>query len=129
MEQRGALGEASAPQTVSKKPAASAESITKRGVAPFAAEISPSIATLRREPVVQIAHEICDVEVFDLTVDEAHCFFAAEILVHNCHDALQYTATQIFGTQVLTGKTAEDFEREQAQQTYDDRTRSQQTGY
>ena len=45
------------------------------------------------------------------------------------HDALQYTATQIFGTSVLTGKTSEDFEREQAINAYEDQTRSQQTGY
>ena len=32
------------------------------------------------------------VRVYDLTVEEAHCFYANGVLVHNCHDALQYAA-------------------------------------
>ena len=31
-------------------------------------------------------------DVYDLTVEGAHCFYANGILVHNCHDALQYAA-------------------------------------
>ncbi len=29
-------------------------------------------------------------EVYDLTVEDAHCFYANGVLVHNCADALQY---------------------------------------
>lgn len=30
--------------------------------------------------------------IYDLTVEIDHCFFANSLLVHNCHDALQYIA-------------------------------------
>ena len=32
-------------------------------------------------------------KVYDLTVDNAHCFFANGILVHNCQDCVQALAT------------------------------------
>ena len=35
--------------------------------------------------------------VHDITVDDAHCFFAEGVLVGNCHDALQYAALHLFG--------------------------------
>ena len=34
-------------------------------------------------------------QVYDLTVSDAHCFFANSTLVHNCHDALQYAALEL----------------------------------
>lgn len=30
--------------------------------------------------------------VYDLTIEDAHCFYAAGALVSNCHDGLQYLA-------------------------------------
>ncbi|MFA5027385.1 MAG: hypothetical protein WC713_05870 [Candidatus Methylomirabilota bacterium] len=40
--------------------------------------------------VVRIRRLLQHTSVYDLTVDEAHCFYVNGILVHNCHDALQY---------------------------------------
>jgi hypothetical protein len=34
-------------------------------------------------------------DVYDLEVDGAHCFFANGVLVHNCHDALQYVCLYV----------------------------------
>jgi hypothetical protein len=35
--------------------------------------------------------------VYDITVEDAHCFFAEGVLVSNCHDAVQYVALKLFG--------------------------------
>ena len=66
--------------------------------------------------------------VYDLTVADAHCFFANGILVSNCHDALQYLMVELFGPQLTaTVHTDDDF--------YDrpdyaaEATRSPYTGY
>ena len=36
-------------------------------------------------------------EVFDLTVDSEHCYYANGVLVHNCMDSLRYYALMEFG--------------------------------
>jgi len=54
--------------------------------------------------------------VYDLTVDDAHCFYANGVLVHNCHDALQYDATRLFGMMLKTPK-------QQKEDRYNRRTR------
>lgn len=33
--------------------------------------------------------------VYDLTVEDAHCFYAEDILVSNCHDAIQYVCVML----------------------------------
>lgn len=40
---------------------------------------------------VSSIRESREIEVFDLTVEETHCFFANGILVHNCHHAVSPT--------------------------------------
>ena len=35
-------------------------------------------------------------KVYDLTVEDAHCFYADGILVSNCHDALQYVCVMLY---------------------------------
>lgn len=40
-------------------------------------------------------------EVFDLTIQGAHCFYAVGVLVSNCHDALQYAAMESGGIQAI----------------------------
>lgn len=37
------------------------------------------------------------ITVYDITVQDAHCFYAEGVLVSNCHDALQYVAMDLFG--------------------------------
>jgi hypothetical protein len=34
-------------------------------------------------------------DVYDLTVEDEHCFVANGILVHNCHDVWQYIALHV----------------------------------
>jgi hypothetical protein len=43
--------------------------------------------------------------VYDLSVETDHCFFANSILVHNCHDALQYAAMEAEGTGTAANRT------------------------
>jgi hypothetical protein len=42
--------------------------------------------------------------VFDLTVEDQHSFYAAGILVSNCHDALQYASMETGGIQATKEK-------------------------
>jgi hypothetical protein len=69
-----------------------------------------------------------DVRVYDLTVADAHCFYANGILVSNCHDALQYVGVQYFGPSLVDGPAdSDDFV---SREEYDGRTtRSEWTGY
>lgn len=41
--------------------------------------------------------------VYDITVEQAHCFYAEGILVSNCHDALQYVLAGYEGTAIKGG--------------------------
>lgn len=46
--------------------------------------------------------------VYDLTVEEAGCFYANGLLVGNCHDALQYAIVQYFGPSLTVQDAVED---------------------
>ena len=67
-----------------------------------------STVTPKREHAPSRALKVLDKKplgkrtVYDLTVEDAHCFYAEGVLVHNCHDALQYDATRLFGMVLKT---------------------------
>ena len=71
------------------------ELTTKKGFAPFAESLSLSIntPTLNVVPVVveRVQGQSKLETVYDLTVEDAHEFFANGVLVHNCIDALRYS--------------------------------------
>ena len=46
-------------------------------------------------------------EVYDITVDDEHCFYANGVLVGNCHDALQYGAMKFASDRVIESKKPE----------------------
>jgi hypothetical protein len=50
--------------------------------------------------------------VYDLTVEDAHCFYAEGVLVGNCHDALQYVATRLFGQGLLSSAQEPEHRRD-----------------
>lgn len=60
-----------------------------REAAQYAQSLSQLTSTLSKDIVVSIA-TIPAEQVYDLTVETAHCFYANGVLVSNCHDALQY---------------------------------------
>lgn len=50
-----------------------------------------SIATPRQKRVVASVLPSSELKtVYDLTIEDAHCFYVEGVLVSNCHDALQY---------------------------------------
>ena len=54
-------------------------------------------------PSFGIFLKIFSVSVYDLTVEDEHCFFANGILVHNCHDCIQAIALE--ARQVTVGRS------------------------
>lgn len=63
----------------------------------------PSINTAKKRPAVRFVQLRKPIEselVYDVTVDDVHVFYANGILVSNCHDAMQYTATRLFTTKI-----------------------------
>lgn len=47
--------------------------------------------------IVKISSLVEQKRVYDLTVEDAHCFYANGVLVGNCHDALQYVLVKLLG--------------------------------
>lgn len=77
-----------------------------------AAQSSELIATEkpRRAPrLVGVRHSL-SASVYDLTVEDAHTFYAEGLLVHNCNDALQYLALGILATTDISGDDPDPFE-------------------
>jgi hypothetical protein len=53
-----------------------------------------SIGTARQKRVVEnVLQKSLPETVYDLTVEEAHCFYVDGVLVSNCHEALQYAVS------------------------------------
>ena len=71
------------------------ELTTWKGFAPFVESLLPSINTEKRYvvpvPVRCVLGGGIESAVYDLTVEDAHEFFANGVLVHNCIDALRYS--------------------------------------
>jgi hypothetical protein len=70
-----------------------AVSTTSPEIASFVTESSLPTNTPRSKPAVKVVgvkRSPILSDVYDLTVADQHCFFAEGVLVHNCHDALQY---------------------------------------
>jgi len=66
--------------------------------APFVAASSRSISTRSEKPALKVAAVFSQAEradVYDLTVEGAHCFYVNGILVSNCHDGLQYLCMHV----------------------------------
>lgn len=84
-----------APQLANQKRDVTRESITNNVPAQYAEAYSYVISTPKQEhavKVVGVKRLEEQRQVYDLTVEGAHCFYANGILVGNCHDALQYAA-------------------------------------
>ena len=55
------------------------------------AEMSISFPSIQEQTIVKIVqHEQSEQEVYDLTIEDCHEYFANGILVHNCLDAAEY---------------------------------------
>jgi len=71
------------------------ELTTKKESARYAESLSPSINILPQNVVPVVVQCVLDggteKAVYDLTVEDAHEFFANGVLVHNCIDALRYS--------------------------------------
>ena len=66
---------------------------TRTAPASFVANLFAPTSTPRSRPaprVVRISPLQERISVYDITVEDAHCFYANGILVHNCQDALAY---------------------------------------
>lgn len=110
-----------------------AVSTMKRAAAPSAQSPLWSANTAVLEPAdVVVANDFVsspNTTVYDLTVDDAHAFYAVGILVSNCHDALQYGMAQYFGP-ALVGVVDSDDDWPTGQGGYDaDLPRESTTGY
>lgn len=73
-------------------------STTKPEYAQNAVESSEPIGTPKQKRAVRLVErqrfQGQNEKVYDLTVAEEHCFYAGDILVHNCGDAVQYLCSQ-----------------------------------
>jgi len=81
-----------------------AASTTSIACAASAATGSRSTSTQGQRRAVHLVRRsslVGQKEVFDLTIQDAHCFYAAGVLVSNCHDALQYAAMESGGIQAI----------------------------
>jgi len=85
-----------ARQPVSQRRDAIQESTTRNEPVQSADQLSKSIATRAPEHALTVVGvKPCPgrrERVYDLTVDDAHTFYANGVLVSNCHDGLQYLA-------------------------------------
>lgn len=83
--------------TASKRPDTFAEWIMLREIVLSAIKFLSAIRTQKQRHAVRIV-QIKPLEkrtdVYDLEVEDAHCFFANGILVHNCQDATQYICSR-----------------------------------
>lgn len=89
------VSEASVRCLVRAWPAKPAALMTSIKNALFAVQRFAQTSTTEEKPATAVAavdllRLVDPIRVYDLTVDEAHCFYAQGILVHNCADALQY---------------------------------------
>lgn len=91
-----------APWLASQKPGVTQESTTKFDNAQSVERILQSVVTKKPASVVARVVESRQ-RVYDLTVDDAHCFYANNLLVSNCHDALQYALLGAGEGRVLMG--------------------------
>jgi len=64
---------------------------------------SPTACTTSFDPVVSVRSD-GDESVYDITVDDTHCFFANGILAHNCHRATSRSYRKI--VEYFVGKNA-----------------------
>lgn len=69
-----------------------------------------------------------ETRVYDLTIEDAHCFYANGILVSNCHEALQYGVVQYFGQALIDSGAADDDFGPQVDYAANE-TRNEDTGY
>lgn len=112
------LVESSVQMPANQQPVEPPESITRIAFVQYVAEHSASTNTKKQEPVPQNAVQYPDLRsiaekcrllsvakvektgryeyVYDLTVDEAHDFFADCILVSNCADAIRYACSSLY---------------------------------
>lgn len=75
----------------------------KSGFAVCAGRLLSPTNTIAKEPAEVRVAKVSPLgkqrRVYDLTVEDAHCFYANGILVGNCHDAFQYIMCQLVGKQ------------------------------
>lgn len=65
-------------------------------VEPVQPSLKPVVANSKLLRVVSVEKTTHSEFVYDLTVDEAHTFFANNILVSNCLDALRYSLSRFY---------------------------------
>lgn len=100
---------ATAAQRASQQRVETAVLTTKLDNARYAATISQLIDTGKLKPVREIvgaSKSAGPAVVYDITVEDAHCFFADGVLVGNCHDALQYLCLVASNNQLIGGELA-----------------------
>ena len=66
-----------------------------KGAASYAKNIIGHTKELNKDSVLEIVFVKREERVYDLTVEDSHCFYANDILVSNCHDATQYLCSGI----------------------------------
>lgn len=124
-----------APQHARALLVARGATTTRNASAPSAPRPSSSAGSPEPRPVAdrvaswRLFDEPVSVRVYDITVDEAHCFYANGILVGNCHDALQYGMVQYFAPALTNKNDGEDEEWGPQEDYAADSTRSSVTGY
>jgi len=81
--------------------------IMKKENAKFAQKNLNAINTFVKEHAVRVVktnyYQIRK-RVYDLTIEDAHCFYANDILVSNCHDALQYNLMRFAADRIIERK-------------------------
>jgi hypothetical protein len=92
-----------------------AESMMSLGNAVSAILNLKPINTAKRKPALRVVQVKPVVDrkskrVYDLTVKDAHCFYANGVLVSNCHDALQYLAVGFAGGHSFVNKDEEEYD-------------------
>lgn len=74
-------------EVIKLKLARFAEKNTKLGMVEFQNIVMPTVRLLHLEEGEELNQE-----VYDLTVEDEHCYYANGVLVHNCMDAFRYFA-------------------------------------
>ena len=105
----------SAPKNVASAPRLAKEwlgriagSMTSNALALFVAQRLKQTNTQKQKhavTVVGVKPLDAPVNVYDLTVADQHCFYAEGVLVHNCHDALQYLCLKFALPQTQRSRT------------------------
>lgn len=89
----GSQKKVSVRHDVRPQPAAPVALMMNAGYAASAGSLSRSTNTQKQRPAVHVVRVSCNQkpsDVYDLTVEVDHAFYAEGVMVHNCHDALQY---------------------------------------